>query len=268
MDSDFASLTLDYATPTDPSLQASLVALDADLRARHGMSPDHAAAGLLDLKTGRLAMIHPDRIEYAASVPKLGILLAWFQLRSAATSPMTPLTRHELGLMVKASSNETAARYSRELGLQNIQRVLNEQGFYDASRGGGLWVGKHYGRSEERHPDPVGGHSHAATVRQILRFFLLLEQGRLVSPTASREMRAILASPGIPHDDLKFVKGLAGRDVEIIRKWGTWEDWRHDAAVVTGPNRHYILVGLTRHPAGDAYLEELAAAVDDRMRGR
>jgi beta-lactamase class A len=128
-------------------------------------------------------------------------------------------------------------------------------------------VGKHYGASDERLGDPVGDHSHAATVRQLLRFYLLLEQDQLVSPAASRAMREIFASPDIPHLENKFVKGLAGRDVTILRKSGTWENWLHDTAVVTGPGRHYILVALTHHPAGDVYLEELAAAVDDFMQG-
>ena len=87
----------------------------------------------------------------------------------------------------------------------------------------------------------------------------MLEQGQLVSPAASKEMRKIFESPPtLKHDDIKFVKGLAGRDVQIIRKWGTWEDWRHDAAVVTGGGRHYVIVALTRHARGDEYLEELA----------
>jgi beta-lactamase class A len=102
-------------------------------------------------------------------------------------------------------------------------------------------------------------------VRQLLRYYLLLEQGKLVSPAASRTMKEIFASPDIPHDQIKFVKGLAGRDVQILRKWGSWEEWLHDSAIVTGPNRHYILVALTRHPQGDEYLADLAAAVDDAL---
>ena len=58
---------------------------------------------------------------------------------------------------------------------------------------------------------------------------------------------------------------LAGREVHIIRKWGSWQDWLHDCAVVTGPQRHSILVALTKHPRGDEYLEDLARAVDDLM---
>ena len=54
-------------------------------------------------------------------------------------------------------------------------------------------------------------------------------------------------------------------DVRIIRKWGSWEVWFHDSAVVTGGGRHYILVALTQHPKGDEYLVDLAKAVDDLM---
>ena len=57
----------------------------------------------------------------------------------------------------------------------------------------------------------------------------------------------------------------ADQDLQIIRKWGTWENWFHDTAVITGPGRHYILVAMTRHPKGDEYLVGLAQAVDDLM---
>lgn len=262
------SYTLDYAAPTDPALQASLEKIDAGLRARYGMTPEQTAVGVLDLNTRRLAMIHPDREEYAASIPKVGILLAYFQLHPEAATNLNAETRHELGLMAKASNNEMAAKFSRELGLKQIQAVLNADHFYDPAHGGGIWVGKHYGKSDERYGDPIGDNSHAATVRQLLRYFLMLEQGKLVSPAASKTMREIFASPDIPHDDIKFVKGLAGRNVQIIRKWGSWEDWLHDSAVVTGGGRHYIVVALTKHPKGDEYLVELAQNVDDLIQAK
>jgi beta-lactamase class A len=261
----FENLVLDYDTQVDSSLQASLEQIDARLRAKYGLTPEQAAVGVLDLKTSRLAMIHPDREEYAASIPKIGILLAYFQLHPEAATNLNPQTRHELGLMAKASNNEMASKFSHELGLKQIQAVLNSYHFYDTNHGGGIWVGKHYGQDTERYGDPIGNNSHAATVRQLLRYFLMLEQGRLVSPAASQTMRDIFASPDIPHDDIKFVKGLAGRDVQIIRKWGSWEDWLHDSAVVTGGGRHYILVALTKNPKGDDYLVDLAQAVDDLM---
>ncbi len=259
--------TLDYDTPVNPSLQTQLEKIDGGLRAKFGMTTEQTSVGLLELNTLRLAMIHPDRGEYAASVPKIGILLAYFQQHAEATTNLDVRTRHELGLMAKASDNEMAAKFSSELGLKQIQTVLNSYQFYDTNHGGGIWVGKHYGKSNERYGDPVGDNSHAATVRQLLRYFLMLEQGKLVSPAASRTMREIFASSEIPHDDIKFVKGLSGREVQIIRKWGSWEDWLHDTAVVTGGGRHYILVALTKHPKGDEYLVEIARVVDDLIVG-
>jgi len=259
------NLLLDDQTPADPALQGQLTVIDETLRKQLGMGSEQAAAGLLDLRSGRLAMVHPDRIEYGASVPKIGILLAWFHLHPEAADRLDPEIRHALGLMVKASSNEMAARFSMEIGLGKIQSILVDYGFYNAARGGGIWVGKHYGRDEEIIKDPVGNHSHGVTIRQILRFFLLLEQGNLVSAKTSSVMREIFASPDIPHDPIKFVAALADRPVSIIRKWGSWENWLHDSAIITGPNRHYILAGVTCHPRGDDYLTGLARSTDDLL---
>jgi beta-lactamase class A len=252
-------------TASAPPLQQQLDQIDASIRARYGIDADVVDVGVLDLRDGRIAMIHPDHIEYAASVAKDGILYAWFMKHPEAATNLDPQTQHELGLMIKASSNEMASKFSRELGLREIQQVLNENGFYDATEGGGIWVGKHYGPNSERIGDPVANHSHAATVRQLIRFYQLLDERKLVSPLASEKMIEIFRSPEIPHDDHKFVKALAGRGLTILRKWGTYEDWLHDSAIIEGAGRRYVLVGLTHHAKGDAYLEDLARAVDDLM---
>jgi beta-lactamase class A len=257
--------TLNYDTPTNAALQQRIETIDAQLREKYGMTTEQTAVGVLDLRDHRLAMIHPDRIEYAASVAKIGILLAYFQLHPEAATSLDAETQHELGLMIKASSNEMAAKHSRLLGLREIQKVLNDYGFYDANRGGGIWMGKHYGPNSERIGDPVADHSHAATVRQLLRFYWMLDTEQLVSPAASKKMREIFLSPDVPHDDLKFVKALADRNLVMLRKWGSYEDYLHDTALIEGPNRRYVLVALTHHVSGDNYLEDLARAVDDVM---
>src|SRR2546429_7481871 len=101
---------LNYDTPVDPALQAKLEAIDISLRDKFGMTTEQTAVGLLDLNTCRLAMIHADRIEYAASVPKVGILLAYFTVHPEAATNLDPATQHELGLMTKASDNEMASK--------------------------------------------------------------------------------------------------------------------------------------------------------------
>lgn len=250
------------APATDGRLQRDLEALDARLRGAAGMKPEQTSAAVLDLRTGRLAWVRPDRMDYAASVPKVAILLGWFEAHGDPAA-LDAATRHELGLMIKRSDNAIAAKHSQALGLKAIQALLEREGFYDATRGGGLWLGKHYGKGDEMFRDPVGQHSHGATVRQVLRFLLRLEQGSLVSAEASRAMREIFASPEIAHIDDKFVRGLAGREVAVRRKAGWWETWAHDAAVVTGGGRHYAIVAMTHHPQGETYLVEFARAVDE-----
>ena len=223
MNSKFQDYTLNYQTLVDPPLQQLLEQIDSSLRAKYGMTMQQTSLGLLDLRSLRLAMVRPDYEMYAASVAKIGILLAYFQLHPAAATNLDALTRHELGLMIRPSSDEMATKFGQEMGLKTIQQVLDSYHFYDASRGGGLWVGKYYGKSGERIGDPVADHSHAATVRQLLRFYLLLEQGELVSPEASRTMLEIFGLSDIPADEIKFVKGLAGRPIQILRKWGSWK---------------------------------------------
>jgi beta-lactamase class A len=267
MNPNFKNYTLTYDTPVDPVLQSQLEKIDASLRAKYDMTTNQTSFGLLDLRTLRLAMTYPDREDYGASVAKIGILFAYFDLHPDAATNLDAQTRHELGLMIKPSSNEMAAKYSQLLGLKPIQKALESYGLYDASHGGGIWVGKHYGITGERIGDPVGDNSHAVTVRQVLRFYLWMEQDKLISPAASRTMREIFASPDIPAEDIKFVKGLEGRHLEILRKSGTWENWLHDSALITAPDRCYILVALTNHPKGDDYLVDLATQVDNLMIG-
>ena len=167
-------LMLDYDTPTDPILQTSLETIHARLRTQFDMTDAQAACGVCDLLTGRVALIHPDRIEYAASTAKVGILYAYFVTHPEAATNIDPAVKHELGEMAKASSNEMAAKYSQLIGLETDSadsqrgRLLRRQ----ARRG-------HLGRQALRprrsraFGDPVGDTSHGATVRQLMRFFVL-----------------------------------------------------------------------------------------------
>lgn len=263
--SDFRAYSLDGSPAVDAALQRRVEEIDTALRTRWEMAEAQTSVGVLDLRTLRLAMVRPDRIDYAASVPKIAILLGWFAAHPNP-SDLDATTRHELGLMIKQSDNELAAKFSQQLGLSFIRGVVDRYALYDAKTGGGIWLGKHYGKGGERVVDPLGGHSHAATVRQLLRFYLLLEQDRLVSAEASAAMREIFRSPDIPHKDDKFVAGLAGRaGLEIRRKAGWWEDWNLDTAVVSGPERHYVVVAMTHHAHGEEYLRAFAAAVDDLL---
>ncbi len=268
------TIRLEVGSVGDPDMTLALARLDTALRRELGIESEQTAVGLLDLTTGRAAMLRADTQYYAASIPKIVILLTYFHTFPEKAEQLDDTTAHELGLMIKRSDNALAAKYSRLLGLDTIEQVVTSPRYqlYDPMHGGGLWMGKHYGPGEERNRDPLAGDSHTATVRQLLRYYLMLEQGRLVSPEVSRVMRRVFESPTIEHLEAKIVKALAGRDVTILRKSGTWSDWRGDSAVVRGDGRHYILAVLTHVPTpddradpppGETYIVRLARAIDD-----
>lgn len=261
----WTSLDIDVHTTGDPTMTMALGRLDYALRRELNIEGEQTAVGLLDMTTGRLAMLRADTQYYAASVPKIAILLAYFQTHPDAADSLDEVTRRELGMMIKISSNEMAAKYSKLVGLQAIADVVTSPAYklYDPLYGGGIWVGKHYGKSDERLRDPLAGESHAATVRQLLRYYLMLEQGRLVSPAASKTMRQIFESPQINHIQSKFVVGLKDRDVQIIRKSGTWSEWFADTAVIQGEGRQYVLVSLSHTENGEVYLTGLVRSIDD-----
>src|SRR4051812_29734525 len=102
----FEAYKLGYDNSTDAKLQLALEKIDSDLRTKFGTKADQTSCGVLDLRTCRLALVNPDRGDYAASVAKVGILLAYFQTHPEAATNIDPVAKHELGLMAKASSNE------------------------------------------------------------------------------------------------------------------------------------------------------------------
>ncbi len=269
LDSRLTSYCLASDAQADPPLQSKLVALDRDLLGRFGIPEEKRACGLLDLSDLRLAWIRQDELFYGASVPKICILLAYFHENPRAASRLDPVVRLELGRMIKRSSNEFAAKYSQLVGLEAVQRLQLSERYrlYEAELGGGLWSGKHYGKPAPRRGDPLKNLSHTATIRQCLRFYLMLEQGRLVSPEACRAMKRIFASPLLEFHDDNFVAGLRGRDVRMIRKNGLWEDWHLDTARIEHGRRVYLLAGMVEHPRGREYLAALAAGVGTLLCG-
>jgi beta-lactamase class A len=87
----------------------------------------------------------------------------------------------------------------------------------------------------------------------------MLEQGLLVSPEYSAEMKSILSNPGVHH---KFVKGLEGVKCEIYRKSGTWTKYHADAALIMHGAKKYIAVALMEHERGAEIFPKLIQKMD------
>jgi len=240
-----------------------------------GLSPEitrgRLAVALVDLSDDdapRLAMLNGDDMMYAASLPKIAILLGAFVQAERGKLALDEPTLASLHRMIRNSSNTDASAMLAKVGEATLLDILTSPRyhFYDAKRGGGLWVGKPYGKAGAYRRDPVAHLSHGATAFQVARFYFLLDRGLLLSPELTRQMKAALANPGIRH---KFVKGLASRpDARLYRKSGTWRQFHSDSALVEGPGRRYVLVGIADDDRGGEWLERIAAPLDDLVASR
>ena len=222
-----------------------------------------AVVDISDLRKPRLASLNGDSMEYAASLPKLAILLAAFVQVEAGKLALDAGLESDLVKMIRKSSNAAATRVLDRVGREELLDILLSQRFkfYDQKTGGGLWVGKAYAKKGADRRDPLHNISHGATAFQVARYYYLLETNRLVNPQLTTKMKNILSRPAIEH---KFVKGLKARPgVRLYRKSGTWQQFHADSALVEYGSHKYIIVGLTEHPHGGRWLTELAAPLHD-----
>ncbi len=104
------------------------------------------AVGLVDLsdvRSPRFAQVNGNSMMYAASIPKLAVLLAAFQGFENRTLPQTPQIMLDLNDMIRESSNSAAAAMIERIGLSKIESLLlsPRYQFYDPRQGGGIWLG-------------------------------------------------------------------------------------------------------------------------------
>jgi beta-lactamase class A len=251
---------------SDPVLQRGLEGVVRDLGLTAEVEAGHLSLALLDISRSdapRLAMLNGNEMVYAASLPKIAILLGAFVEAERGRVPLDEAHLGEITKMIRFSSNESATRVLDWVGRDRLLAILQSPAvaLYDPKRNGGLWVGKSYGREDAYQRDPLKNLSHGATAFQVARFYWLLDNNRLVGPQFTALMKQTLSQPGIKH---KFVKGLESRPgVEIYRKSGTWQDFHADSALVEHGGHKFVIVGLAHHKDGGEWLARLAAPMHD-----
>lgn len=256
----------------DPVLQASLEQrLRQDPKWSSLIDQNKLAVGLVDLTNPadpRFARVNGSVMMYAASLPKIAILLACVQAFEDGTLEETPANLRDLGLMIRKSSNTAATRMIQKAGgLKAIEKVLTNPDYalYDRDHGGGLWVGRPYAKAGESHRDPMKGISHAASVTQVCRFYYLMATGRLVSPARSLQMLEMMSDPGVHHKFVHTLEEIAPR-AKLYRKSGTWRTWHSDSVLVWGKQwRRYILVGMVEDARGGLIIENMVYAAEDAL---
>jgi beta-lactamase class A len=228
------------------------------------------AIGLVDLSGDhpRFARINGNKMMYAASLPKIAILLAAYESFEDGSLAETKEVHEDLTAMIRYSSNVAATKMIDRIGMNKINAVLKNPKYelYDEDRGGGLWVGKRYAAKGARRPDPINGISHGATVTQICRFYYLLSEKRLVSKRRSEQMLEDLSDPGLHH---KFVNSLdlVAPNAKLYRKSGTWRTYHSDSVLVKGKKwRNYILTAMVESSNGSNIIKSMVPLAEQTIK--
>jgi beta-lactamase class A len=251
----------------DPRLQKALITHLDSLHLNNATERKRLSVVVVDItdtSSPRMAYVNPNEMMYAASLPKIAILLGAFDKIANGEMTLDDEILEKLKRMIRNSSNAAATEILHRVGMEYLAELLQSPRYrlYDPGKNGGLWVGKDYAKAPAWKRDPLHNLSHGATALQVARFYYLLETGQLVSPEISRLMKSILADPAIEH---KFVKGLKEiqPDSEIYRKSGTWGPYHSDSAIVEHHGRRYIAVALAKSASGERWLQKLIVALDD-----
>jgi len=217
----------------------------------------------LDSDPPRVASVNGDEMMYAASLPKIAILLAAFEKIAQGKMKLDESTRYRLGKMIKKSSNRFATEMMHLVGKEYIARVLLSPRYrlYDPEHNGGLWVGKDYAKAGLWRRDPLHNLSHGATAMQVARFYYLLANEKLVTPEHSRAMKAILLDSELDH---KFVRALRRIDpnAAVSRKSGSWSTYHSDSVLVEREGHRYIAVVLADGAKGASWLAQIITRLD------
>lgn len=236
------------------------------------MKDKKMAVGIVDLKDPervKYASINGDYMMYAASLPKIAILLSSMDALEKGELKENQAIRDDMRLMISKSNNEASTRMIDRLGYDKIQSVMTDPKykFYDQELGGGLWVGKRYGGGGDTNREPLKNLSHAATVDQVCRYYYMLANGKLVNRDRSKQMLEIMGDPELHH---KFVNTLddIAPDAKLYRKSGSWKNFHSDSVLVWGndPDRRYILVALIEDASGEQIIRDLVRPVEKVLR--
>jgi beta-lactamase class A len=250
----------------DVELQGEVEALLARLQLEEHVRQRRLALAFVDVSESeapRVAAVNGDVMMYAASLPKIAVLLGAFEKIAQGKMPLDRETEVLMRRMIGESSNEASTELMTRVGKEYIARVLLSPRYrlYDPRHNGGLWVGKDYARAGLWRRDPLHNLSHGATAMQVARFYYLLATGNLVTPEHSLMMKDILSRTELGH---KFVAALRKirPDANLFRKSGSWGTFHSDSVLVERNGRSYIAVALSNDRNGQRWLERIIVALD------
>jgi beta-lactamase class A len=251
----------------DPALQQRVarelkrLGLDDDVR-RQRLAVTFV--DITDLDDPKVATMNGDVMMYAASLPKIAVLLAAFEQIAQGRLVLDDEVEALLERMIRSSDNDATTEMMHRVGKETIAHVLLSPRYrlYDPRHNGGLWVGKDYAKAGLWRRDPLHNLSHGATSMQVARFYYLLETGNLVTPEYSARMKEIMSDTTLDHKFARVLRVINPRAL-MLRKSGSWGTYHSDSVLVRRGGRAYIAVALSDDPMGVSWLAQLIEALDD-----
>jgi beta-lactamase class A len=157
----------------DPRLQKALVTRLGSLHLKNATERKQLSVVVVDItdtSSPRMAYVNPNEMMYAASLPKIAILLGAFEKIAKGEMYLNDETLEKLKRMIRNSSNEAATEILHRVGMEYLAELLQSPRYrlYDPERNGGLWVGKDYAKAPAWKRDPLHNLSHGATALQAL----------------------------------------------------------------------------------------------------
>ncbi len=221
------------------------------------------AVGIVDLsdpKNAKYASLNGNHMMYAASLPKIAVLLTVMEAIDNGEIEETEAIRKDMRLMIARSDNAASSRLIDLVGYERIEKVMThpKYKFYSKKDGGGLWVGKRYGKGGDTNREPLKNLSHAASVDEVCKYYYMLAHGKLVNEERSKQMLDYMTDPELHH---KFVNTLekTAPEAKLYRKSGSWKTYHADSVLVWGddPDHRFILVALVDDPNGEQIIRDL-----------
>lgn len=230
-----------------------------------GFGDGEWAVYVKDLTGGGSFDINSQQME-SASLIKLYIMGAVYQALEAGTLMDTPQVQEWLTQMITVSDNESSNRLVEALspggdshpeGRAVVNAFAAANGFADTNQGRDL--------KDHRDVEPV--EKNYTSVKDCGLFLENVYRAVCISPEASAQMLELLKAQ---QRRGKIPAGLPD-GVITANKTGEVSTMEHDAAIVYGPGRDYVLcvmsVNLTDTEAARQHIRDLSAAVYRHFQG-